>query len=60
MDIRYFTPYEIARLHGFPVGRINHLSFEFPPGVETMQQYRLLGNSLSVTVVSRLLEGLLF
>ena len=49
----YFTPAEVARLHGFPE------SFAFPPHVTTLQRYALLGNSLSVDAVAPLLTHLL-
>ena len=51
-----FAPREIARLHGFPD------SFTFPPdgSVGRKKQFELLGNSLSVQVVSALLEHVLF
>lgn len=51
--LRYFTPREVANLHSFPT------SFAFPEGVSTKQQYALLGNSLSVAVVSDLLTYLM-
>lgn len=50
--LRYFTPKEVAALHGFPP------DFDFPAGVTVRQQYMLLGNSLSVTVVAELLRYL--
>ncbi|XP_022620798.1 tRNA (cytosine(38)-C(5))-methyltransferase isoform X2 [Seriola dumerili] len=50
LKLRYFTPREVANLMGFPQ------SFMFPEGVSTLQQYRALGNSLNVVVVSRLLQ----
>lgn len=76
LRLRFFTPLEIANLHGFPA------SMQFPPEVTVKQvrslrpphsrsslcsahdcaltqRYKLLGNSLSVTVVSRLLHHLL-
>ena len=49
----YFTPAEVARLHGFPA------SFAFPAHVTTLQRYALLGNSLSCHVVAPLLTHLL-
>jgi tRNA (cytosine38-C5)-methyltransferase len=49
----YFTPAEVARLHGFPP------SFSFPPHVTRLQRYALLGNSLSVDCVAPLLRHLL-
>ena len=51
--LRYLTPAEIARLHGFPA------TLAFPDHVTRLQRYALLGNSLSVDVVARLLEHLL-
>lgn len=53
MGIRYFTPKEVAALHSFPP------EFQFPEGVSQRRQYALLGNSLSVAVVSALLQHLL-
>lgn len=52
LQLRYFTPQEVANLHSFPA------SFTFPEGVTRKQQYALLGNSLSVAVVSDLLTYL--
>jgi len=49
----YFTPSEVARLHGFPE------SFAFPAAVTRLQRYALLGNSLSVDAVAPLLVHLL-
>ncbi|NXD79736.1 TRDMT methyltransferase, partial [Halcyon senegalensis] len=53
LKLRYFTPREIANLHGFP------LEFGFPDKVTTKQRYRLLGNSLNVHVVAKLISLLL-
>ncbi|NXX19994.1 TRDMT methyltransferase, partial [Podargus strigoides] len=53
LKLRYFTPREIANLHGFP------LEFGFPDKVTTKQCYRLLGNSLNVHVVAKLISVLL-
>lgn len=50
---RFFSPAEIAALHGFPAG------FAFPPTVSVRQSYALLGNGLSVTVVAALCRRLL-
>ena len=50
--LRYFTPREVANLHSFPQ------SFGFPDQVTKKQRYSLLGNSLSVAVVTHLLEYL--
>lgn len=49
MSLRYFTPREVARLHSFPA------QFSFPPNVSLRQKYALLGNSLNVSVVAKLL-----
>lgn len=53
LQLRYFTPREIANLHSFPA------SFSFPMHVTRRQQYALLGNSLSAAVVADLLTYLL-
>ncbi|XP_054027297.1 tRNA (cytosine(38)-C(5))-methyltransferase [Dryobates pubescens] len=53
LKLRYFTPREIANLHGFP------LDFGFPEQVTVKQRYRLLGNSLNVHLVARLISILL-
>uniref|UniRef100_A0A3Q1BB08 tRNA (cytosine(38)-C(5))-methyltransferase n=1 Tax=Amphiprion ocellaris TaxID=80972 RepID=A0A3Q1BB08_AMPOC len=50
LKLRYFTPREVANLMGFPQ------SFSFPEQISTIQRYRVLGNSLNVLVVSRLLQ----
>eukprot|EP00906_Rhabdomonas_costata_P008338 RCo011884 len=52
-DVRFFSPRELLRLHGFPE------RFRFPPHLTLAQQYALIGNSLNVTVVSALLRRLL-
>ncbi|NWS00620.1 TRDMT methyltransferase, partial [Motacilla alba] len=53
LKLRYFTPREIANLHGFP------LEFGFPEKITVKQCYRLLGNSLNVHVVAKLISILL-
>ena len=53
LQLRYFTPAEIARILGFPS------SFTFPDSVTLKQKYKVLGNSLNVTVVSLLICHLL-
>ncbi|KAJ6666655.1 hypothetical protein lerEdw1_020379 [Lerista edwardsae] len=50
LKLRYFTPREIANLQGFPP------EFGFPDKVTTKQRYRLLGNSLNVQVVAKLIS----
>jgi tRNA (cytosine38-C5)-methyltransferase len=53
LGLRFFTPSEILRIHGFPA------SFAFSPGTTNRSRYRLLGNSLNCVVVSHLLQFLL-
>ena len=53
LNLRYFTPREIARIHGIPEW------FEFPPSLSNKQLYKLLGNGLNVTVVRTLIENVL-
>ena len=53
LRLRYFTSSEVARLLGFPS------SFSFPNTVTAKQKYKVLGNSLNVTVVSILLHNLI-
>ncbi|XP_051266225.1 tRNA (cytosine(38)-C(5))-methyltransferase isoform X5 [Dicentrarchus labrax] len=53
LKLRYFTPREVANLMGFPQ------SFSFPEQITTKQQYRVLGNSLNVVVVTKLLQLLI-
>ncbi|KAM4689827.1 tRNA (cytosine(38)-C(5))-methyltransferase [Discoglossus pictus] len=53
LKMRYFTPREIANLQGFPS------KFDFPEKITTKQRYRLLGNSLNVHIVSKLITILL-
>ncbi|XP_051969667.1 tRNA (cytosine(38)-C(5))-methyltransferase isoform X1 [Xyrauchen texanus] len=50
LKLRYFTPREIANIMGFPV------EFTFPKHISVKQQYRVLGNSLNVHVVSNLIR----
>lgn len=47
--LRYFTPREVSRLMCFPE------EFKFPEHITCKQRYRLLGNSINVYVVSRLI-----
>ncbi|XP_043250724.1 tRNA (cytosine(38)-C(5))-methyltransferase [Colletes gigas] len=47
--LRYFTPREVSRLMCFPE------NFTFPEQITRKQKYRLLGNSINVHVVSRLI-----
>uniref|UniRef100_A0A182PNN0 tRNA (cytosine(38)-C(5))-methyltransferase n=1 Tax=Anopheles epiroticus TaxID=199890 RepID=A0A182PNN0_9DIPT len=52
LQVRYFTPKEVARLMSFPE------YFSFPPSVTNKQRYRVLGNSINVLVVGTLLHEL--
>lgn len=52
-SVRYFSPRELCRLHGIKD------DFVFPPSLSIRQQYKLIGNGISVHVVAKLL-GYLF
>ncbi len=52
LQLRYFTPKEVANLMCFPT------SFSFPRGLSVRQCYKVMGNSLNVHVVSVLLRYL--
>lgn len=52
LNLRFFTPMEVAGLMRFPK------SFTFPSTVSRRSQYKLLGNSINVTVVSELIKVL--
>lgn len=52
LQLRYFSPREVANLHSFPP------HFSFPADVTFRQRYACLGNSLSVEVVAALLHYL--
>jgi site-specific DNA-cytosine methylase len=47
---RYFSPQEVANLLGFP------RTFSFPATITARQQYKLLGNSVCVPMLTLLLE----
>jgi tRNA (cytosine38-C5)-methyltransferase len=53
LRLRYFSPKEMANLMGFPP------KFEFPSDLSRKQLSRVVGNSVSVLVVSRLLHHFL-
>lgn len=53
LELRFFTPLEVSQLMSFP----NY--FTFPNNLSNVQKYRLLGNSINVKVVSRLISLLL-
>lgn len=50
LKLRYFTPYEVAKLMNFPS------KFNFPSDTTNKQCYRVLGNSINVAVVGKLIE----
>lgn len=67
LQLRYFTPDEVARLMCFPVrspddvddcDRTAEERFSFPKVTTNRQKYRLLGNSINVYVVSVLIRVL--
>jgi tRNA (cytosine38-C5)-methyltransferase len=53
LNLRFFTPREIARIHGIPEW------YSFPEALSEKQLYKLLGNGLNVSVVKLLLEKVL-
>ena len=53
LGLRYFSPGEIAMLLGFPS------QFSFPSTVTLKQQYKVLGNSLNVSMVGLLIVSLM-
>lgn len=52
LELRYFTEREICNLHGFPQ------EYSFPESTSRKQRFKLLGNSISVTVASKVLQVL--
>ena len=48
--LRYLSGKELAKLFGFPD------RFAFPPDITRQQQWKLMGNSLNVTVASKIVE----
>ena len=55
LGLRYFSPEEVASLLCFPAGGLS-----FPLELTFKQRYRLLGNSICVLVVAKLMEWFLF
>ncbi|KRZ21166.1 DNA (cytosine-5)-methyltransferase [Trichinella pseudospiralis] len=51
--LRFFTPIEIQRLMGFPE------TFVFPEKISIRQRYQLLGSSVNVFIVSKLIQSIL-
>ncbi|XP_060521295.1 tRNA (cytosine(38)-C(5))-methyltransferase [Cylas formicarius] len=52
LNLRFFTPREICRLMCFPE------TFNFPTDINIRQQYKVLGNSINIKVVSKLIKVL--
>lgn len=50
LHLRYFTPAEVAKLMSFPE------KFGFPPEITNRQRYRVLGNSINVALVGKLVN----
>lgn len=50
LELRYFTPAEVAELMSFPD------KFTFPVETTNRQRYRLLGNSINVALVGKLVK----
>ena len=50
LKLRFFTPKEVSALMSFPK------YYKFPTNITVKQQYRLLGNSVNVRVISELLK----
>lgn len=53
LQLRFFTPWEVANLMSFPSDR-----FSFPDTVTNKQRYRLLGNSVNIKVVAYMIKAL--
>lgn len=59
LGLRFFTPMEIAKLHGLPVSQgARKRVFKFAQTTTKAQQYKLLGNSLNIKVVSTILQNM--
>ena len=50
LGLRYFDPYEVAALLGFPP------DFRFPPSLTQRQRWALMGNSVNPLAVSQVLQ----
>ncbi|KAF8554552.1 S-adenosyl-L-methionine-dependent methyltransferase [Imleria badia] len=56
LRLRYFTPAELLRIFHFTSTSSDN--FIWPSGVSTKSKYRLIGNSVNVAVVKRLIDYL--
>lgn len=59
LKLRYFTPSEILRLSHFTSPTVDNHNFKWPGNISERSKYRLLGNSVNVHVISKLLHFLL-
>lgn len=50
LKLRFISPHEISRLMSFPE------KFKFPQSLSEKQKFKLLGNSINVSVVSELIK----
>lgn len=58
LELRYFSPSELLRIFCFkPVGS-QDVRFHWPSDISTKTQYRLIGNSVNVRVVTELINYL--
>ena len=59
LKLRYFSPSELLRLFCFdPPRGDGPESFTWPDAISTKTKYKLIGNSVNVEVVRRLIEYL--
>lgn len=52
LNLRFFTPREVCRLMCFPE------SFSFPNDISDRNKYKVLGNSINIKVVAKLIKTL--
>lgn len=58
LQLRYFSPTELLRLFGFQ-RRDSEDDFKWPSELSSKSKYRLIGNSVNVDVVAKLVQFLL-
>ena len=59
LQLRYFSPSELLRLFCFELPRDDGPeSFTWPDAISTKTKYKLIGNSVNVEVVRRLIDYL--
>ena len=60
LRLRYFSPPELLRIFcSGPPSSQGELDFHWPQTITTKTKYKLIGNSINVEVVARLIEYLL-